>query len=61
MRLNLKLARLQKKLSQADLAKRVEISSQSISGYETGKANPGFETMKKIAEVLDSTVDNLFF
>ncbi|MBG0765666.1 MAG: helix-turn-helix transcriptional regulator [Tissierellales bacterium] len=60
-RLNLKIQRMRVNLSQAQLAKKVGITKQSISDYETGRINPSFEVMAKIAKELDSTVDELFF
>ena len=60
MRIKLKIRRLEKRLSQEELANKVELSSQSISNYETGKATPTYAAMKRIADTLDSTVDELF-
>lgn len=60
-RLNLKIRRIQKGLSQKELAKRVGLTNQSISDFETGKLNPSYEVMKRISKELDSPVDELFF
>lgn len=60
-RLNLKIKRIQKGLSQKELAERVGLTNQSISDYETGKLNPSYEVMKRISKELDSPVDELFF
>lgn len=60
-RLNLKMRRIQKDLSQKELAKRVGLTNQSISDFETGKLNPSYEVMKRISKELDSTVDDLFY
>lgn len=60
-RINLKLRRLQKELSQKELAQKVGLSNQTISGLETGKLNPSYEVMKRISKELDSSVDELFF
>lgn len=60
-RLNLKIRRIQKGLTQKELAKRVGLTNQSISDFETGKLNPSFEVMKRISKELDSSVDDLFF
>lgn len=61
MRIKLKIARMEKKLSQTEFANKLGISIQSVSNYETGKANPSYETMKKISEILETSVDELFF
>lgn len=60
-RINLKIRRIQKGLSQKELAERIGITNQSISDYESGRLNPSYDTMKQISEELDSTVDALFF
>lgn len=60
-RLNLKMRRIQKDLSQKELAKKVGLTNQSISDFETGKLNPSYEVMRRISKELDSSVDNLFF
>lgn len=60
-RLNLKIKRIQKGLTQKELAERVGLTNQSISDYETGKLNPSYEVMKRISKELDSPVDELFF
>lgn len=60
-RKKLKIKRIEKDLSQIELAKRIGVTNQSISDYETGRVNPSYSTMKKIAKELDSTVDELFF
>lgn len=51
--------RKQKKLTQADLAEFIDVSSQYISHIETAKKHASVETLLKIAKVLDSTVDQL--
>lgn len=60
-RLNLKIKRIERNLSQKELAKIVGISNQSISDYENGRLNPSYEIMGKISEELNATVDELFF
>jgi len=60
-RLNLKIERMKRNLSQKELAKKIGITSQAISDYETGRTNPNYRVMAKIAKELDSSVDELFF
>ena len=60
-RLNLKIRRIQKGLSQKELAKKVGLTNQSISDFETGRLNPSYEVMQRISTELDSSVDHLFF
>lgn len=53
----MKRAREKKKLSQADLAARVQLSTQHISNVENAKSKIGLEKLVSIANALDSTVD----
>ena len=48
----IKLARIEKDMTQADLAEATEIMQKSISRYETGISLPTLETLEKIAKVL---------
>src|SRR4051812_9005783 len=49
---NLTRAREVRSISQAELARRVEVSRQSISQYEGNTNPPSFETLTRIAEEL---------
>ena len=56
----LRCLRIKKKLSQAELASLLGFSNQSIvSQYESGKKQPSQQTLSKIADVFDVTVDFL--
>ena len=55
------IKRIEKNLSQKELAKRVGITNQSVSDYERGKSNPSYEVMRRISEELEAPVDELFF
>lgn len=46
--------RLEKKLSQKDLATRVGTKQSAISRLESGNANPSFAFLQKIAHALDA-------
>lgn len=60
--MNVKIARITKNLTQAQLAKMVGVSHVTISRIEKGKIEEiRFGTLKKIAAALDSTVSELFF
>jgi transcriptional regulator with XRE-family HTH domain len=57
---NLKKLRKQKKLSQEKLARLVNISYNTISKIEAGKAkNPTFETLLKLADIFEVSIDEL--
>lgn len=56
---NLKEARNEKGLSQKDVAKYINLTQQTYSDYETGRTNPDIETLIKIADLLNISVDYL--
>ena len=60
-RINLKIARIKKRLSQRDLSEKLGVTPQAISDMERGVYNPSYETMRKMSEILEATVDELFF
>ena len=57
--LNMKIARLRKGITQSELAEKIGINSIMISRYEVGTATPKIDVIKKIAEVLGVTIDEL--
>lgn len=59
--LNMKLARVEKGLSQQELADLVEATRQTIGLIEKGKYNPTLNLCIKIAKALDKTLDQLFW
>ena len=59
--IKLKIARVEKSLSQQELADLVEASRQTIGLIEKGKYNPTLNLCLKIAKALDRTLDDLFW
>ncbi len=59
--IKLKLARVEKNLSQQELADLVNATRQTIGLIENGNYNPSLNLCIKIARVLDKTLDNLFW
>jgi len=57
--MNLKLARIKNKLTQTELANEVNVKPFSISRYETGLQYPSIETLLKLSETLNVSVDYL--
>lgn len=49
--------RINKKLSQVELAKRCGVTQQAINRIEKGKVKASVETLVKLAEALDTTTD----
>ena len=59
--MKLKLARIEKNLTQQDLAKLVDVSRQTIGLIEKGDYNPTLKLCINIAKVLDRSLDQLFW
>ena len=59
--MKLKLARVEKGLSQQDLADLVNATRQTIGLIEKGKYNPSLNLCVKIAKVLNRTLNDLFW
>lgn len=59
--IKLKLARVEKDLSQEDLANLVGATRQTIGLIELGKYNPSIKLCIKIANTLDKTLNDLFW
>ena len=55
----LKQVRLSNGLNQKKQAEALNLSQAAISGYETGKYDPGMKIWKMIADYFDVTVDYL--
>lgn len=55
------IARLEQDLSQAELAKRVGVSRQTIGLIESGDYNPTLKLCKAICVALGKTLDDLFW
>lgn len=56
---NLKIARERKGLSQKDLAENIGVAKSTYSLYESGNREPNVQTIKKIADVLEVSADEL--
>lgn len=52
--------RMEKKITQKQLAKLMNTKQPSIARFESGDYNPTLDFLKKIAEVLDSDLDIKF-
>ncbi len=48
--------RIEKGLSQEELAKRIGTRQSAISRLESGRYNPTFKVLRKIAQALDSEI-----
>jgi len=59
--MKLKVARVEKNLSQQELADLCEVTRQTIGLIEKGKYNPTLNLCIKISSVLDKTLNDLFW
>ncbi|AXF56440.1 helix-turn-helix transcriptional regulator [Salicibibacter kimchii] len=59
--IKMKVARVEKDLSQAQLAKLVGVSRQTIGLIELGKYNPSLALCIAICKALSKTLDDLFW
>ena len=57
--LELRKLRLEKGLTQAELAKKAGVSEISIRKYEDGSRNPKIQTLIKLADVLQVSLSEL--
>ena len=47
-------------LTQEDLSSKLELSRVNYTRYETGKVRPDYETLIKIADFYDVSLDEIF-
>lgn len=59
--LKMKAARAAKDMSQGELAKKVEVTRQTIGMIEAGDYNPTLNLCIRICRALDKTLDELFW
>jgi len=57
---NLKQFRKKKKLTQDELAKKVQVRRETITHLERGRYNPSLILALRISKVLDIPVEDLF-
>ena len=61
LRMKLKLARIEKNLTQQELADLVGVTRQTVGLIEKGGYNPTLSLCIKISRALDRTLDQLFW
>lgn len=57
----IKIARIEKELSQAQLAERAGVTRQTIGLIEAGKYNPTLNLCLEICKTLNKALDELFW
>ena len=53
----IKLLRSSCEMKQSDLAKQLNVRQNTISNWETGRSEPDFATLQKMARIFDTTID----
>lgn len=61
MKNRLRVLRAEHGWSQADLAKRLDVSRQSVNAIETGKFDPSLPLAFKLARLFESPIEAIFF
>ncbi|EAC2237266.1 helix-turn-helix transcriptional regulator [Listeria monocytogenes] len=59
--IKMKVARVEKDISQEELAKLIRVSRQTISSVEAGNYNPTLNLCIAICKALGKTLDDLFW
>ena len=55
---NLKLLRKERKLSQEDLAEKMNVSRQSVSKWETGEAYPEMNNILQLCKIFGCNINS---
>ncbi len=58
---NIRKYREQKKVSQEDMALALNVTRQAISSWETGRTEPDLDTLHRIAQYFEVTVEELIY
>ena len=58
---NIRQLRIQKNMTQDELAEKLFVTRQTISNYETGRSRPDVEMLAKIAEVLETDANTVLY
>ena len=58
---NIKSLRIQKNLTQDQLAEQLFVTRQTVSNYENGKSRPDIDMLMKIAQVLETDINTILY
>lgn len=56
---NIKKMRKKLKITQDELAEKLSVTRQAVSNWENGKTEPDIETLTKMAQIFDISIDEL--
>ena len=57
---NIRYFRKRKELSQVELARKIGVSPQAVSKWESGKSAPDISLLPMVASTLECQIDELF-
>lgn len=57
----IKKLRVEKGLTQDELAEKLSVTRQAVSNWENGKTQPDIETLTKLAEIFDVSVEKIIY
>ncbi|MFV9483222.1 helix-turn-helix transcriptional regulator [Christiangramia sp. ASW11-125] len=60
MKNRIKILRAEHDLTQAELAKRLNVSRQTINAIENGKFDPSLPLAFKLSHLFDKTIEEIF-
>ena len=60
MKNNIRVLRAERRWTQADLAKRLGVSRNSVNAIENGKYDPSLPLAFKIARLFERTIEDIF-
>ncbi len=60
MKNSIKVERAKRNMTQAELAKRIQVSRQTINAMELGKYVPSALLALRLATIFETTVDEIF-
>ena len=58
---SIKKLREEKGMTQDELAEKLNVTRQAVSNWETGKTQPDIETLTRLAEIFDVSVERLIY
>jgi len=58
---NIRILRMQKQMTQDELAEKLFVSRQTISNYETGRSQPDIDTLLRISEALGTEAQAILY
>lgn len=59
MRMSLKAARVNKGLTQEELAKKVNVTKKTVWSWENGNTKPKIDKIELLCSVLETSYDNI--